>query len=71
VRAALVLGALLLAGCWPPRQLRDTQAVHNPDATRLWVIERDEGGRDRIVLCDVSRTPLCTAWYPETMVRAK
>ncbi len=76
LRPILALAALALAGCAeagpslrPRSVLRDTQTVHNAEATRIWIIQ-DPGDSQRVVMCDVdllkSGQPLCRQW-PEAL----
>ena len=49
--------------------LRDTLTVHNPDATHVWVFQKDPAGNDFILYCDsgwpASNHPLCVR-YPSS-----
>jgi len=66
----LLLAAIALAtfaGCAPTSTtLRDTMTIHNPEASRLWIILKEPGGTERVVLCESAWPstghPLCTVW---------
>jgi len=63
---AMAFAAVSLAGCHTT--LRDTQTIHNREATRIWIIRRNESGatHDQVVFCDTtlaqSGRPLCISW---------
>jgi hypothetical protein len=67
-RHLLALVALWsLSACAAPATiLRDTMTIHNPEASRIWVIQKESDGRERIVLCESAwpgaGRPLCTFW---------
>ena len=62
----LVLGALPLLACHT--SMRDTSTVHNREATRIWVVRRNESGttHDQVIFCDIELAragrELCIAW---------
>jgi hypothetical protein len=63
-------GAVLVAGCATPTTvvLKDSQTIHNADASRIWIVEQSPEGQ-KIVLCDVAmlqqtKTTLCIRWPP-------
>lgn len=68
-RLALLFALAGLVGCAPQAtgaRLRDTQTVHNADASRIWVIH--DNGNERVVMCDIDMLKqakqLCTVWVP-------
>ena len=69
LRLAVLSVLASLAGCAPQAtgtRLRDTQTIHNPDATRIWIIH--DNGNDHVVMCDTDMfkqtKQLCTSWPP-------
>jgi hypothetical protein len=67
--STLLLAALaLLPACAPAAQasrLRDSQTIHNADATRIWIIH-DVGGAEHVIYCDAAllqpTRQLCVRW---------
>jgi hypothetical protein len=76
-RLCIIIAAVGLVGCAERAEARavpnaiahDTQTIHSPDASRIWIIYRPTDGHDRIVYCDnemlkQSRV-LCVTWPPQ------
>jgi hypothetical protein len=67
MRALALCFAALLAGC-STTHIRDAVPVHNPDASRVWFVEHNSDGYDRIIMCDVAMLQvskvLCTEYRP-------
>ena len=73
VRIVFVLAAILgLPGCFSSPRVRDTPTVHNPEASRIWIVRHfPDSGEEFVVMCDVARLhetppkPLCQSWPPK------
>lgn len=59
--------SLFVSGCGV--SFSDTKTIHNADATRIWLIQKNPGGDEKIIFCEahwVSRSgQLCTVYNPD------
>jgi hypothetical protein len=61
---------LLASACAPASvsRVHDTQTIHDPNATRVWLIHERDGTQESVVVCDLAMyqagRELCTTWTP-------
>jgi hypothetical protein len=63
----LLIGAACcaLTGCGAYSRMNDTKTIHDPNATRIWIVQ-DTGTEQHVVMCDTDmlkvRGVLCARW---------